>query len=332
MKKDSLPSITVLIVTLNNEKTLPECLRRIVMQDYPEKKIEYLAVDGGSADKTVEIFEKYNFTVIESPIKKDAEAQRGIGLAKARHNLIVSLDADNYLPTDQWLKQMVQPFIDDPTCVHANTMHYGYRKEDSVFNRYVGLFGMADPVVFYVGKPDRLPRYQKEWKLGTIVKETKGYYLIDFKKETLPTVGCNGVVYRKDLLLKYAQSSPNEFLHIDVFADLIDFGFTRFAIVKNDVIHHTAVTITRLVQKRLAFLDAYYLSPVKRRYRIYDPAKKSDKIRLLLFVLYTITWVKPFFDSVRGFLVIRDIAWFVHPIVCWIYLYTYGLASLRKKL
>ncbi|MCX8008479.1 MAG: glycosyltransferase family 2 protein [Patescibacteria group bacterium] len=332
MNLRNLPSITIMIVTLNNERTLSECLERIVRQNYPKEKIEYLGIDGGSTDNTKKIFKTYGFKVIDSPVKRNAEAQRGIGLSKAKHNLIVSLDADNFIPNNEWIRQMIQPFIDDPSCVHAHTMYYGYRADDSLFNRYVGLFGMADPVVFYVGKPDRLPRYQKKWKLGTIIKETDEYYLVDFTKDTLPTVGCNGVVYRRDVLLNYAKSSPEEFLHIDVFADLIDHGHTRFAIVKNDVIHHTAVTLSRLVEKRLAFLDAYYLSHIERRYLIYDPKKNSDKLKLIRFIVYTITICKPLFDSMRGFLVLPDFAWFVHPLVCWIYLYTYGMASIRRKI
>lgn len=325
------PMVTVMIVTLNNERTLRECLERIQSQNYPKDTIEYLGIDGGSTDRTKVIFKEFGFRVVQSPIPRDAEAQRGIGIKEAKHNLIVSLDADNFLPSTNWIREMVQPFMDDPTVVHAHTMYYGYRKEDSVFNRYVGLFGMADPVVFYVGRPDRLPRYTREWTLGSIVKETSAYYLLDFTQDTLPTVGCNGVVYRRDVLLKYAKSSPQEFLHIDVFADLIAAGQHRFAVVKNDMIHHTAVTIGRLIEKRLAFLDTYYLSPIQRRYLIYDPKKTKDRIRLFLFVFYTVTGVKPLFDSVRGFLIIPDSAWFVHPLVCWIYLYTYGLAAMKKS-
>lgn len=332
MKRKYLPFITVMIVTFNNERTLEECLKRIVAQDYPKDRIEYLGIDGGSTDKTKEIFRNYGFIVVDSPVKRNAEAQRGIGVAKAKHDLIISLDADNFLPHSQWFQQMVQPFIDDPKCVHAHTMYYGYRKNDSIFNRYVGLFGMADPIVFYVGRPDRLPRYKKQWDLGKIIQETDQYYLVEFTKDTLPTVGCNGVAYRKDLLLKFAKSSPKDFLHIDVFADLIDHGYTRFAVVKNDVIHHTAVTISRLIQKRIAFLDEYYLSPIERRYLIYNPKKFSDNIKLILFIFYTVTCIKPFFDSLRGFLIIRDVAWFLHPFICWIYLFTYGVATIKRKI
>lgn len=330
--KTRLPSITVLIVTFNNQSTLNECLSRIVAQDYPKNKIEYLVVDGGSTDTTRTICRSYGFKVIKSSIPRNAEAQRGIGVKRARHNLIVSLDADNFLPHAQWFRQMVQPFIDDPQVVHAHTIHYGYRVSDSLFNRYVGLFGMADPVVYYVGKPDRLPIYINSWTTGSVVRETNEYYIVDFDLASLPTVGCNGVVYKRDLLLRYARSSPSEFLHIDVFADLVSFGFNRFAVVKNDVIHHTAVTISRLIAKRLAFLDSYYLTDTERRYLIFDPRKLQDRMKLLRFIIYTLTGIKPFIDSLRGYFSKPDLAWFVHPIVCWIYLYTYGVAIIKRQL
>lgn len=329
-----LPPITILIVSLNNERTLKECLRRISEQDYPKRSIEYLAVDGGSSDRTKDIFRKYHFHVLQSPIVHNAEAQRAYGIKKAKHNLIVSIDADNYLSTNQWLREMVQPFIDDTRVVHANTMYYGYRKNDTIFNRYIGLFGNADPIVFYVGRPDRLPRYQKRWKLGTIVAQNDAYVLVDFIQNTLPTVGCNGVVYRRDLLLKHAQSGLNDFLHIDVFADLVGAGFHRFAIVKNDVVHDSAASLGKLMKKRIAFLEGYYLKShtygPQRRYLIYNPNNIQDTVKLFLFVLYTVTFIRPLVDSIRGYLVIPDIAWFVHPIMCWVYLYAYSRATIKK--
>lgn len=327
----ALPPVSIVIVSLNNERTLGECIRRIKDQDYPRNKIECLAVDGGSMDRTVALFRKFGFRVIQSPIPRNAEAQRAIGIHHATHNLIVSLDADNYLPTRSWLRQMIQPFQDDPTVIHAGTMYYAYRPGDSLFNRYVGLFGHADPIAFYVGRPDRIPRYQKKWELGTIVSDTPGYTSVDFDVNSLPTVGCNGVVYRRDILLAHTKSAPKEFLHIDVFVDAIQKGHTRFAIVKNDVIHDTAVSLPFLMKKRLAFLSHYsFTKEVHRRYLIYDPHSITSNMKLFLFCFYTVTFVKPFIDALRGYLVIRDVAWFANPLICWIYLLSYGGATIRK--
>lgn len=326
-----LPNITVLIVTLNNERSLERCLSAIRAQKYPKEQIEYLNVDGGSTDSTVAILEKYGFRSVRSPIPRNAEAQRGVGLALAKNNLIVSLDADNYLIDTYWFRKMVLPFMDDPKVVHAGTLHYHYKKHDALFNRYNALFGAIDPIVFYVGIPDRVPQYQSHWEGGRVINHKQAYTTVEFNEYTLPTVGCNGVVYRKDLLMKHARSSPEEFLHIDVFADLVKGGYNRFAVVNTDVHHDTAISLSFLMKKRIAFLSSYYLKAgMKRRYLIYDPGNLKDRVRLVLYILYTLTFIKPLLDGVRGFLYIPDPAWFLHPIVCWVYLLAYGIATLKR--
>jgi len=334
MKK--LPHITIIIVTLNNERTIGECVRRIINQNYPKNLIEYLNIDGGSTDNTKLILAQNKFQIIESPIRRNAEAQRAIGLKYAKHNLIVSLDADNYLPHENWIKQMIKPFMDDPDIVHAGTMRFTYVKKDTIFNRYFSLFGVVDPVVYYVGKPDRLPYFKKRWNSGIVLRETSEYYIVKFTRESLPTVGCNGVVYKRDVLLKCAQSNPSEFFHIDVFADLLANGYDKYAIVKNDVIHDTASNLKMLMRKRKAFLFMYYLNLQKkiprRRYFIYNPRKLEDNFKLLFFIIYTVSFVKPFIDSIRGYATIRDVAWFLHPIVCWVYLVAYSSATIKKVL
>lgn len=322
---NNFPKISIVIVTLNNEKTLPFCINSLIKQDYPKKMIEYINIDGGSTDGTKTIMKEAGFQIVDSPIKRNAEAQRAIGLKEARNEIIVSLDADNYLPTKHWLKQMVQPFMDNDKVVHTHTLHFTYREDDSLFNKYFALYGVADPVVYYVGRPDRLSWHSDQWTLGDEIEDRGAYYLVKFSEKNLPTVGCNGVLYRKSVLLKYANSSPDKFLHIDVFVDLIRQGYNLFAVVKNDVIHATAYTLSNLISKRTAFLSDYYFKQSnKRRYMIYNPARIKDNIRLSLFIFYTITFLKPLIDSFRGYIKIPNTAWFIHPFVCWAFLYAYS--------
>src|SRR3989338_4344958 len=116
---NNLPGITIVIITLNNGRSIEKCVKSIKSQDYPRRLIEYLNIDGGSTDKTPAILKRYGFTIISSHIKKNAEAQRAIGLKSAKNNLIVSLDADNYLTDKNWLKKMIKPFLNDSKVVHA---------------------------------------------------------------------------------------------------------------------------------------------------------------------------------------------------------------------
>lgn len=336
MKDNDLPKISIVIVTYNNERTIRKCVQSIISQNYPKDKIEYLNIDGGSIDNTESILKSYSFRIVKSVIPHNAEAQRGIGLKEAKNNLIASIDADNYLPSSSWLRQMIKPFTDSDQIVHAGTLRYAHNRNDPILNRYFALFGGVDPVVFYMGKQDRLSYLYDSWKKKDIIKEMQGYYIIKFTPETLPTVGCNGVVYRRDLLLKHARAKPNEFLHIDVFADLIEKNFKTFSIVKSKIYHDTAIGIFMLMKKRVHFLTAYFLtnnskSP-KRRYLIYDPKSFKDKIKLLLFIFYTITLVKPIVDSIRGYFKIKDVAWFLHPLICWIYLSTYFFLVIKKNI
>ena len=52
-----LPLITVITVVLNGEKTLEETIESVISQTYPN--VEYIIIDGGSTDGTLDIIKKY---------------------------------------------------------------------------------------------------------------------------------------------------------------------------------------------------------------------------------------------------------------------------------
>ena len=52
------PKISIVTVSLNSEKTIKRCIDSVINQNYPNKKIEYVIIDGASKDKTVSIINK----------------------------------------------------------------------------------------------------------------------------------------------------------------------------------------------------------------------------------------------------------------------------------
>ncbi|MCL5004236.1 MAG: glycosyltransferase family 2 protein [Patescibacteria group bacterium] len=312
--------------TLNARRTLAESLQAIINQDYPKELIEVLIVDGGSTDGTIEVVRSFGATVIDGGYRNNMEPRRGVGLLRSKNEIVAYIDSDNILPNRNYFKEMIQPFVDFPEVIGAQTWRFGLKPGFSPFNRYCALVGNNDPVPFYLGKTEKISYLDDEWKSSPIVEDRSAYFLVDFTLENLPTVGTNGFFVRREMLLK-SHCSPDEFFHIDVISDLVAKGYRRFAMVRNEIYHDTAYQLRNLALKRMRYFLLHSPSFSARRYFVFDVHKKKDVIGIIIFFLCTITLVQPIWLSVRGYLKKKDAAWFLHPFVCLSFLAAYGVSS-----
>lgn len=326
-----LPSISVVMPALNSQRTLEKCLKAIRGQNYPQSKIEILIVDGGSTDKTPQIAKKYKCRFIEGGYRDNMEARRGLGLSLAKNELYVVIDTDNILVGKNYFREVVQPFLDHPDLTAAQTWKYSVRKRASMFNRYCALLGANDPVAFYLKKSERLSWAQDSWELGEVLEDNKGYLLVDFNEDNLPTFGCNGFIVKRKLLLK-TKCKPKDYFHIDVVMDLVRKGHTKIAMVKNELFHDTAAKLSTLAKKRISYFTEHHPLYSNRRYLLFRPGYLQDWINLILFIFFTLTFIEPIIFSIRGYLKKKDLAWFLHPIVCWVFLFAYGVATIKVYL
>lgn len=88
--------ISIVIPMLNEEKYIPRLLDSIVRAKYPGE-LEVIVVDGGSADKTCEVVEKYTDMIPclkLLPHDRGTSKQRNHGANKATHKNLIFLDAD----------------------------------------------------------------------------------------------------------------------------------------------------------------------------------------------------------------------------------------------
>jgi len=333
-----LPSISIIIPVYNCEKVLSLCLRSIREQDYPKEKIEIIAIDGGSIDDTLGIARLFSArTLVSADDQQNPERRKAIGLEYADNEIIAFIDSDNILPHNKWLAKMVRPFWKDERVIATQPLRYAYNKSHSLLNRYFALFGANDPIAYYFNKRDRLSWAENSWKLPGSAEDKGDYYLVKFEPGNVPTLGANGFLVRRDILLR-ARCSPSEFFHIDVNCDLIKLGYNTYGIVKEDIIHLTSNTFFSFMGKRLEYMKRYCLQDHSlRRYHMYHAP--SDRWKLAKYIIYSLTLVKPIYDSFKGYRKVRDFAWFLHPVMCLSILFVYGfamvdweLSSLAKRL
>lgn len=92
----NLPLISIITVVYNGIKTIEQTIQSVIQQPYPNK--EYIIIDGGSTDGTLEIIRKYEsylaFWVSEPDNGIYDAMNKGIGVAKGE--LIGIINADDW--------------------------------------------------------------------------------------------------------------------------------------------------------------------------------------------------------------------------------------------
>lgn len=324
MKKAKLPSVSFVTCTFNSGKMLDECLTSVGKLDYPRELIEVIIVDGGSKDKTLKIAKKFKCKIIHENTRRP-EAATAMGYQKAKNDLIVNFPSDNVIPQKEWLRRMVVPFVKHSEIVGAETCYYEYKKTDTTLNRYFSLFG-ADTLPYYMDKRDRLSYFAKgEWR-DAKTKDFGDYYIVEFNSKNTPPIGANGFIIRNKFA-KMISKEPMKFFHIDSCLDLINKKYNKFAFVKMGIWHKTGENFINYVKKRIRYGTIYLGDKERRRYHVVD--LREDKLRLLLFVIFSITLIEPLARSLRGYLKIRDIAWFYHPLLCYVNIFIYSYTLLK---
>jgi len=318
------PKISIVMPVYNEEDKISSCLESIRNQDYPQENIEIVLVDDDSSDKTLEIAKNFNVKIIRNG-KRDYDIGKSLGIKNSSNEYIMFLDADNILPSKDWFNKMVEPFQKDLDIVGAQPIWFTYNKKDSLSDRYATLFGITDPTTIYFKKRDRLMLIEKEWNLVGEYEDVGNSFLVKFDNNNLPTVGSVGFTIKKEHLLK--TNYDPAFSHLDCVADLVKQGYTNFAMVKLDVIHLHAGTIKSFLDKLKRNMKIYIRDYKKRRY-----TWKVSPFTFIFGTLAMLTFIIPFYHSFKGYLKIKDNAWFLHPYICFRVAWMYVLLTLNWKI
>ncbi len=314
--------ISVIIPVFNEAERIARCLESIRNQNYSQNRIEIILIDDFSTDQTLKIAKKYHVKVYKNG-SHNIEKGKSIGLEHAGGEFVFFIDADNYLTSRDWFQNASLILKKNSKVVGVQSYKYLYKSSDPIVNRYCALFGINDPLVFYLGKRGQLQAYENSWIYPeTLLKENKLFYLAKFNSDNLPTVGSQGYLTRKNLLSK-TDWKPYLF-HLDSAHDLVSQDKNTFAFIKYEIGHDYVTSIGDLIKKWQRNINLYYKYAELRRYKY-----QIDKLKLILILLMMITIVGPLIDSLKGFIKKRDLAWFLHPLLCLIVVFIYGKETIK---
>lgn len=98
------PKVSIIVATLNNEKTIDECLRSIFELNYPKELLEVIVIDGGSRDLTLKIAQNYPAKIVMRTLNAPAAYNYAINLVESE--VIGIIDADAKLEKE-WLNKLI---------------------------------------------------------------------------------------------------------------------------------------------------------------------------------------------------------------------------------
>lgn len=109
------PKISIVTPSLNQGRFIQSTIDSVLSQDYPN--LEYLIMDGGSTDNTLEVLESYSGRV-KWVSEKDGGQTQAInkGLRMASGEIVAYLNADDLLLPGA-LQKVARTFMSDPSVV-----------------------------------------------------------------------------------------------------------------------------------------------------------------------------------------------------------------------
>ena len=302
-----LPTVTFAIPVLNEEAKIARCLESIRSLDYPQQKVEIIIADAGCIDRTIEIAQKYDCTIIDNP-RKLAEPGLYLGHQLGKGEVKVFFAADNACPTPAWLKLMVAPFMSDESIMGAYTQIIPPPAEsgDNAFNRYYSLLHVEPFSWFVYGDGVHPARFHRRYSLK---ERHDDYDVFRFAVDDHPLIA-----FAQGFCINAKFKRKEEYLWDDIlpFLQMIEEG-RKVAYVPDAGVYHFHLNGFRHYLKKYQWRIRNSLH--KKKYG-FDTRLQyltlGKRLRKYLWLLYGTTVLGPLWHSLRWSVRDSDPVWFWH--------------------
>lgn len=309
-KRLKYPSISIVIPFYNEEENLQILFKSLKKQNYPIEKIEYIAIDDSSTDRSLDIAKKFGCRILKVATH-DIELNKGIGLHAAKNELVYWLDADMEICCDDFFLRLTKPLIDNPKIGASFTVEFsldgcGNKKVKSSILRFISYHPLQqDPLYAFFSKSIE----------STFVEKKSDYYLCKFIPGKIPAAG--RVLYRRKELLATEVGKSKPFIDMESLEIYTRAGHNLYAYVPQAKIRHFhAESLKELITKRLRNLERDYLPNLEHKYFLWiNPKDKKDILKVIFWVIYANLFIPELIRGIIKMIRYRDIVFLWHPVV-----------------
>jgi glycosyltransferase involved in cell wall biosynthesis len=152
---EDFPKVSIITVCLNKKEFLEKCINSVISQIY--KNIEYIIIDGGSNDGSLEILNKYRDKINKLVIEKDNGIYDAMnkGIALASGEIIYFLNSDDRFYDNHVIEGVVPLFTgnEEIDFVYGNIEVFNPMNKASYIERYPERISKALFITKTIGHP-----------------------------------------------------------------------------------------------------------------------------------------------------------------------------------
>lgn len=130
------PFVSIITVVFNSKNTVESTIRSVLRQSY--QNIEYIIIDGGSTDGTVEVVGKYKDEITKIVSEPDRGIYDGMnkGMRLASGDIVGILNSDDFYADDEVIEEVVKIMEDKNVDVCWGDLVYVSPKDTNKIVRY----------------------------------------------------------------------------------------------------------------------------------------------------------------------------------------------------
>ena len=130
---------SIITVVYNGESFISDCIRSVITQSYP--KVEYIVIDGGSTDGTIERIKSFGAAIDKFISEKDLGIYDAMnkGLSMATGDIVGILNADDFFSDTHVLEQIAQAFSStECEVIYGDLFYVNRRNTGQVVRKWIG--------------------------------------------------------------------------------------------------------------------------------------------------------------------------------------------------